>query len=225
MIKALIEASSKTDAPLVEEVVKTLDKLGVQSSLWIASAYRVNPRYFEPYYRVAVLTGFKKARMMEDAAEHAHLIKRAVRPLFVVGPRVLNRSLDNKPLIEYIIDIVKTVNIPVCATAHTNRKLVELGMTPESSYDIVEIVNSLKDRDWKGVRKEGNHDLVVFLGVRCDLAEQGLSTLKHFAPHLKTMTLCQNFHPNADYSFPNLKDDTWTGFLRNLIGKLTETEA
>lgn len=210
---------------MVGKIVEALGKLGVQSMLRIASAYRTRPQSFEPYYHVNQLTGFKKARMLEDAAEHAHLIKRASRPLFVLGPRVLTTSLDGRPLIEYAIDIAKIVNIPVCATAHTKMKLLELGLTPESSYDLIEIINHLKDREWKGVRKEGNHDLVIFLGIRCDLAENGLSALKHFAPHLKTMTLCQNYHPNADYSFPNLKLDTWKEFLVNLIAGLKENEA
>jgi len=225
MIKVLIEASSKTDLPLAEKVVEALDKLGVQSMLRITSAYRTRPQYYEPYHHVNVLTGFKRARMIEDTAEYAHLIKRARRPLLVLGPRILTTSLDGRLLIEHVVDIAKTVDIPVCATAHTKKKLLESGLTPESSYDLIEIINHLKDREWKGVRKEGNHDLVIFLGIRCDLAEQGLSTLKHFAPHLKTMTLCQNYHPNADYSFPNLKLDTWNEFLVNLIAGLKENEA
>jgi len=134
-------------------------------------------------------------------------------------------SLDGRLLMEYAVDIVKAANIPVCATAHTKKKLLELGITPESSYDVIEIINHLKDKEWQGVKKEGNHDLVVFLGFRTDLGEQGLSTLKHFAPHLKTMTLCKYYYPNADYSLPNLKDDKWKEFLENLIAKLQEKEA
>ncbi len=225
MIKVTIEASSKADLPLAEKVVETLNKLGVQSMLRLASAYRTRPQSYEPYYRVNLLTGFKKARMIEDAAEYAHLIKRARRPLLVLGPRILTTSLDGSLLIEYAVEIARAVNIPVCATAHTRKNLLELGLTSESSHDIIEIINCLKDREWKGVRKEGNHDLVIFLGIRCDLAEQGLSTLKHFAPHLKTMTLCQNYHPNADYSFPNFKLDTWKEFLGSLIANLKESGA
>ncbi len=178
-----------------------------------------------PYHHVNVLTGFKTARIIEDASEYAHLIKRARRPLLILGPRTLTMSLDGRLLMEYAVDIVKAANIPVCATAHTKKKLLELGITPESSYDVIEIINHLKDKEWQGVKKEGNHDLVVFLGFRTDLGEQGLSTLKHFAPHLKTMTLCKYYYPNADYSLPNLKDDKWKEFLENLIAKLQEKEA
>ncbi|MBN1376215.1 MAG: CO dehydrogenase/acetyl-CoA synthase complex subunit epsilon [Dehalococcoidia bacterium] len=175
-----------------------------------------------PYHRVNVLTGTKAARIIEDAAEYAHLIKRSERPLLVVGPRALTMSLEGKPVIEYAVEIAGTLNIPVCATAHTRKKLVELGLEPASSYDLVEIINHLKDPGWKGTRRDGNHDLVMFIGIRTDLAEQGLSTLKHYARHLRTMTLCKYYYPNASYSLPNMKDGKWKEFLDALIMNLKE---
>jgi acetyl-CoA decarbonylase/synthase complex subunit epsilon len=190
-----------------------------------------------PYHRVNVLTGTKTAKLIEDPAECAHLIKRAQRPLLVLGSWSLTIHLDGayqslfghfsgKPLIDFGVEIAKTLNIPICATAHTKKKLLELGVEPASSYDIIEIINHLKDPGWKGVKKEGNHDLVIFLGFRTDLAEQGLSTLKHYAPHLKTMTLCKYYYPHASYSLPNFrKDEQWKEFLENLITNLKSKEA
>jgi acetyl-CoA decarbonylase/synthase complex subunit epsilon len=162
-----------------------------------------------PYHRVNILTGTQQATVIEDYRECADMIKRAERPL-----------------IEYGVELAKTRDIPICATAHTKKKLLELGVEPASSYDIAEIINHLKDPDWRGVKKEGNHDLVMFLGFRTDLGEQGLSTLKHFAPHLKTMTLCKFYYPNASYSLPNLaQDEQWKEFLDNLIINLNSKEA
>ena len=174
-----------------------------------------------PYHRVNVLTGIKAARVIEDAEEYAGLIKRAKRPLLVLGPRLLEGSLDGKLLLEYALEIAKVAGIPICATAHVKGKMVELGVKPDSEYDTVEIVNHLKDPEWQGVKKEGPHDLVIFFGIRTDLGNQGLSTLKHFAPHLKTMTLCKYVFPHADYSLPNIrKDEKWKGFLEDLISNL-----
>jgi len=175
-----------------------------------------------PYHRVNVLTGTKAARVIDEAGEYAHMIKRAGRPLLVVGAKALSMSLDGRPVIEYAADIARAGNIPVCATAHTRKKLVELGVEPASSYDLIEIINHLKDPQWPGVKKEGNHDLVIFIGIRSDLAEQGLSTLKHYARHLKTMTLCKYYYPHASYSLPNLKDGKWKEFLESLITNLKE---
>jgi anaerobic carbon-monoxide dehydrogenase, CODH/ACS complex subunit epsilon len=174
-----------------------------------------------PHHRVNVLTGIKSARLIEDAAEYAELIKKAKRPLLVVGPLLLQSLPDGKLLLEYALDMAKAGGIPICATAQTRGKMVELGVQPDCVYDTVEIVNALQDPDWHGVKKEGNHDLVMFLGIRSDLGSQGLSTLKHFAPHLKTMTLCKYYFPHASYSLPNFKKDAkWQEFLESLIANL-----
>ena len=174
-----------------------------------------------PRHRVNVLTGFKSARLIEDASEYANLIKKARRPLLVVGPLLLKSLPDGKLPLEYALDIAEAAKIPICATAQTRGKIVELGVQPDCVYDTVEIVNALKDPDWRGVKKEGNHDLVMFFGIRSDLGNQGLSTLKHFAPHLKTMTMCKHYFPHASYSLPNFKKDVnWQEFLENLIANL-----
>jgi len=174
-----------------------------------------------PYHRVNTLTGTRTARLVEDPVEYAKQITKAKRPLLVLGPRLFELSLGGKLVIEYALDIAKAKNIPICATDTIKSKMVGLGTKPDSIYDAVEIANALKDPDWKGVRKEGNHDLVMFLGIRTDLAEQSLSVLKHFAPHLKTMTLCKYYYPHADFSLPNFrKDEQWKNFLEGLIENL-----
>jgi acetyl-CoA decarbonylase/synthase complex subunit epsilon len=174
-----------------------------------------------PRHRVNVLTGIKSAKLIEDADEYANLIKKAKRPLLVVGPLLLKSSANGKLLLEYALDIAKAASIPICATAQTKGKIVELGVQPDCVYDTVEIVNALKDPDWQGVKKEGNHDLVMFFGIRSDLGTQGLSTLKHFAPHLRTMTLCLHYFPHANYSLPNFKKEAkWLEFLESLITNL-----
>ena len=174
-----------------------------------------------PRHRVNVLTGIKSAKLIEDAAEYADFIKKARRPLLVIGPLLLESLPDGKLLLEYALDIAKAARIPICATAQTRGKIVELRVQPDCVYDAVEIVNALKDPDWRGVKKEGNHDLVLFFGIRSDLGNQSLSTLKHFAPHLKTMTLCKHYFPHASYSLPNFKKDAkWQEFLESLIANL-----
>ncbi|MGQ9546440.1 MAG: CO dehydrogenase/acetyl-CoA synthase complex subunit epsilon [Dehalococcoidia bacterium] len=174
-----------------------------------------------PRHRVNVLTGIKSATLIEDPAAYADLIKKAKRPLLVVGPLLLASTAGGKILMQYALDIAKACNIPICATAQTKGKIVELGVQPDCVYDVVEIVNALKDPNWQGAKKEGNHDLVIFFGIRSDLGNQGLSTLKHFAPHLKTMTLCKHYFPHASYSLPNFrKDEKWLEFLESLIANL-----
>lgn len=174
-----------------------------------------------PYHKSNVMSGFKSARVIDDASRYAALIKKAERPLLVVGPRCLSDTLDGRPLLEWALEIAQTADIPICATAHTKKELLARGYTPESSYDLIEIFHSLTKPTWQGVKGEGNHDLVLFFGIRSDLASGGLSTLKHYAPHLKTMTLCKYYFPHADYSMPNFfKDEKWRQFLTNMIEEL-----
>jgi len=171
-----------------------------------------------PQHLVNILTGVKGATEMKDATPLAKINKKAARPLLVIGPRALEMEIDGKLFIEYLVEIAKARKIHICATAHTKKKLLELGITPESTYDVIEIVNHLKDPEWKGVKGEGCHDLVLFGGIRTDLGNQALSTLKHFAPHLKTMTLCKYYYPNASFSLPNYrKDEEWKALLEGLI--------
>jgi anaerobic carbon-monoxide dehydrogenase, CODH/ACS complex subunit epsilon len=174
-----------------------------------------------PHHLVNILTGVKGAQEMKDAKALARIIKKAARPLLVIGAQALELEIEGRPFIEYLVEIARAGKIPLCATAHTKKRLLELGITPESTYDLIEIINSLKDPEWKGVKGEGCHDLVLFGGVRTDLGNQGLSALKHFAPHLKTMTLCKYYYPHAAFSLPNFrKDEEWKAFLDELIAAL-----
>jgi len=180
-----------------------------------------------PTHRVNVLTGIKSAKIMEDASQYSGLVRAAKRPLLIIGPMLEQWTVDGKVAMEYALEIAKAGNIPICATATTRKRLLELGVNPDSCYDGVEIVNHLKDPGWRGVKKEGNHDLVMFFGIRSDLEEQLLSVLKHFAyKHLKTMTLDKYYFPHANYSLPNFRKLTgWKKFLEDLISDLRQNSA
>jgi len=174
-----------------------------------------------PQHKVNVLTGTKSAKEIENAEEYANLIKKAKNPLLVLGPKLTEKSLGDKLLLDYALEIAQAANIPICATAHIKGAMVEKEVKPDSEFDAVEIVNHLKDPAWKGVKGEGNHDLVLFFGIRTDLGNQALSVLKHYAPHLKTMTLCNYVFPHANYSLTNIrKDEKWKEFMDALVANL-----
>ena len=125
-----------------------------------------------PLHKVNTLTGTKSAKEIDSAEEYAGIIKKAKRPLMVFGPKLTESSLGDKLLLDYALEIAQAVNMPICATAHIKGGMTEKGVSPDSEYDIVEIINALKKPDWKGVKGEGNHDLVLFFGIRTDLANQ-----------------------------------------------------
>src|SRR4030065_1571002 len=103
-----------------------------------------------PFHRVNILTGTRTAKLVEDPVEYAKQISKAQRPLLVLGPRLMKITLGGRLLLEYALDIAKARNIPTCATATVKSKMVELGVQPDSIYDIVEIINALKDPGGKG---------------------------------------------------------------------------
>ncbi|MGF7119351.1 CO dehydrogenase/acetyl-CoA synthase complex subunit epsilon [Methanobacterium oryzae] len=138
------------------------------------------------------------------------MLQKAKRPLMVIGPLINDSSVQ-----VLATQIAKKWNIPIVSTGNAFKSLNEAGVSSKP-YGVVEIVNLLKDPEWKGVNDEGHHDLVIFIGVIYYIGSQGLSTLKHFAPHLKTLTICKFFHSNADASFPNMKDEEWVKYLEKL---------
>jgi len=138
------------------------------------------------------------------------MLKKAKRPLIIIGPLI-----KDSPVLALATGIAEKWNVPIVSTGDAFKSLNEAGVRSKP-YGVVEIVNLLKDPDWKGINGEGQHDLVLFIGVVYYIGSQGLSTLKHFAPHLKTLTLCKFFHSNADASFPNMKDEEWIKYLEKL---------
>lgn len=160
-------------------------------------------------WQPTVIAGPKQALLV--TSETAELmIKKAKRPLFVLGPLV-----KEEPLSTFATRIAEKWNLPVVTTADAYKVFNDKGLNP-TSYGVVEIVNLLKDPEWQGVNGEGQHDLVIFMGCIYYIGSQGLSTLKHFAPHIKTLTICKFFHSNADASFPNMKDDEWFKYLEKM---------
>lgn len=160
-------------------------------------------------WQPTVIAGPKQALLVTPETAEMMIVK-AKRPLIVVGPLI-----NDNPAQVLVSKIAEKWNIPIVSTGDAFKSLTEAGV-PSKSYGLVEIVNLLKDPEWKGVSGEGNHDLVLFIGVIYYMGSQGLSTLKHFAPHLKTLTLCKFFHSNADASFPNMKDEEWLKYLEKL---------
>jgi acetyl-CoA decarbonylase/synthase complex subunit epsilon len=176
----------------------------------------------QPFHKINVLTGLQAARPLDDGSAAARIIQKAARPLLILGALTVRDSLAERPLVDWALDLARAGDIPICATAHTSRALIERDFEPDSRFDLMEIIRALIDPSWSGVRGQGAHDLVLFFGVRSDLATAGLATLKHYAGHLKTMTLCRHHFPQADYSPPNFRrDEPWAAFLTELIDNLS----
>ncbi|RBQ23371.1 Acetyl-CoA decarbonylase/synthase complex subunit epsilon 2 [Candidatus Methanobinarius endosymbioticus] len=163
-------------------------------------------------WQPTVIAGPKQALLATPETAKL-MLKKAKRPLFVVGPYA-----KNEPLMSHVKEIAEIWDLPIVTTADTFKSFHDNGIESDS-YGIVEIANLLKDPEWEGIKGEGQNDLVLFVGCIYYIASQGLSTLKHFAPHLKTLTICKYFHSNADASFPNMKDEEWEKYLTKMKTK------
>jgi len=161
-------------------------------------------------WQPTVIAGPRHALLLTPAIAKM-MLKKAKRPLFVIGSLIE----EDKEIVSLCKDIVNEWNLPVAATGNIYKTLTE-NEVKSKRYGTIEIINLLKDPEWKGINGEGQYDLVLFIGVTYYLASQGLSSLKHFAPHLKTLTLCKYFHSNANASFPNMSDSEWKKYLEKM---------
>jgi acetyl-CoA decarbonylase/synthase complex subunit epsilon len=172
----------------------------------------------EPW-QCAEIAATKKANPINKPDVAVALIKRAARPILVVGSNVTERSLEGKLLIDYIIDFARASNVQVVATAHMVAEFLKRGYEPADFMSVMDIGNRLVDPTWQGINGEGHPDLAMFVALPYYMESLILSGLKHFAPNLKTMTLDNLFHPHASWSFPNAPAKTWTENLTVMISK------
>jgi len=71
----------------------------------------------EPWM-TAEIPGPKKALVITKPEVVSAMIRRAKKPLLIVGHEAAEIQLKNGNLIDYMIRIAKSMNIPIVATAH-----------------------------------------------------------------------------------------------------------
>lgn len=147
------------------------------------------------------------------------MIKRARRPLLIVGSRITEIELNGKKLVDYVVQLGKK-GIHVIATAHVVGELMKHGCKPDAWMPLANIIDRLRDKDWVGVDGKGPYDLLIFMGIHYYFESQMLSTIKNFSPQTKTISLDREFQPNANFSFPNPNEKLWKEHLENIMTML-----
>jgi acetyl-CoA decarbonylase/synthase complex subunit epsilon len=172
----------------------------------------------EPW-QCAEVAATKKANPITKPEVAVAMIKRAARPILVVGSNATERRMKNRQLIDYLIDFAKVSKVPVVATAHMVGEFLKRGYEPAGFMSAMDIGNRLVDPDWQGLDGKGHPDLAMFVGLPYYMEALILSGLKHFAPDLRTMTLDNLYHPHASWSFPNACGDDWAENLKVMTSK------
>ena len=172
----------------------------------------------EPW-QCAEIAATKKANPINKPEVAVAMIKRATHPILVVGSNAIERSLEGKLLIDYIIDFARASNVQLVATAHIIGEFLKRGYEPADFMSAMDIGNRLVDSTWEGIDGKGHPDLAMFVGLPYYMESLILSGLKHFAPDLRTMTLDNLFHPHASWSFPNAPVKTWVENLTVMTSK------
>lgn len=148
------------------------------------------------------------------------MVKRARRPILVVGHEAAETEVGKEKLIDYLIRLAKTSNIPVVATAHIVKEFAGRGFQPAASMPVMDISNRLRDFGWKGLDGQGPYDLALFVGIPYYMEWLILSGLKSFSSGLKTVSLDRFYQPHASWSFPNISLDEWKRNLDAIESKL-----
>jgi acetyl-CoA decarbonylase/synthase complex subunit epsilon len=175
----------------------------------------------EPW-QCAEIAATKKANPIQKPEIAVAMIKRAVRPLLIVGSNATQRWMDGRQLIEYLINFANASKVPVVATAHMVGEFLKRGYTPAGFMTAMDIGQRVVDPTWQGLDGKGHPDLVIFVGLPYYMEALILSGLKHFAPDLKTMTIDNLYHAHASWSFPNASLEEWASNLKVMTSKFNE---
>ena len=173
----------------------------------------------EPWQKAEV-PGPTKALVITKPEVVVAMVKKAKRPILVVGHEAAEMEIKDKRLLDYAIRLSQVGKIPLVATAHIVGEFVKKGFQPAASIPAVDIANRLVDSEWKGLDGNGQYDLAMFMGITYYMEWVLFSGLKHFGQNLKTISLDKYYHPNASWSFPNLSNEDWAQSLEIITSKL-----
>jgi acetyl-CoA decarbonylase/synthase complex subunit epsilon len=173
----------------------------------------------EPWQK-AEIAGPKKALLILKPEVVAAMVKKAKRPLIVVGHLAAEDYSEDARMIDYAIRIGNTAGIPVVATAHVVGEFIKRGFDSAAHMTAMDIGERLADSEWNGLDGNGPYDLALFMGLPYYMEFVILSGLKHFSTNLKTISLDRFYNPHASWSFPNLSIKDWKDNLEIIVNKL-----
>ncbi len=175
------------------------------------------PKAFEQPFDTANIPGPKMATLLEKGRPVAMMIKKAKRPLLIVGPDITDE------IFQRILKFAEK-GITIAATGNAIKRFIDAGYKGNNvKYAVLhELTQFLLDPEWKGFDGKGNYDLVVMIGTIYYHGSQMFAALKNFAPHIRAISIDRYYHPNADMSFGNLwkKEEQHLKLLDEILAEL-----
>ncbi|RZB32758.1 MAG: acetyl-CoA decarbonylase/synthase complex subunit epsilon [Candidatus Argoarchaeum ethanivorans] len=162
------------------------------------------------------IPGPKTARAVMPAVS-GKILARAQRPLLIVGSQI-----HDKEILERVVTIGRR-GIQIAAAGNAYKSLTDQKELDVHQVNMHALAAYLCDPSWHGLDKKGNYDLVAFFGITYYYASQIIATLKNFSK-IKVISIDKYYHPNANISFGNLKNDIFTAALDEVIAQLPKVK-
>ncbi|MFQ6123910.1 MAG: CO dehydrogenase/acetyl-CoA synthase complex subunit epsilon [Candidatus Heimdallarchaeota archaeon] len=167
-------------------------------------------------WQVGNVPGWVVARKLTGESLE-RLLKKATNPLLIVS------KLDDFEMnvaIKFMKNLAERGNT-IVFTPWAVKAFQGQDISYNAILGLVEVTNRLVKGGQIG-NKNGDFDLVLFLGGLYYYQSQILSAIKNFATHLTTVSLMRYYQPNATYSFPNLKEKRWISEMESVLETLAE---
>jgi acetyl-CoA decarbonylase/synthase complex subunit epsilon len=172
--------------------------------------------------QTAEIAGPKSALLIPQPKVAASMLKKAKRPLLVVGSNAPNVKTNDGDLIDSAIRLQKA-GVTVVATGHLVKNFKGRG-GEVYSMQFMNLGDRLRDPDWTGFDGGGPYDIVFFVGAPYYMEWLVQSGLKSFAPGLRTVSLGNAYQPNASWSMGSMPMKDWLDALDEIIKEMEEAQ-
>ena len=172
--------------------------------------------------QTAEIAGPKKANIFPNAKVASAMIKKATRPLLVIGSDSVNVKTNDGDMIDSAKRFLKNKKFTGVATGHIVGEFRRRGIDGVKSMSIFVLGKHLSNPDWEGFDGKGPYDTVLFMGFPYYMEWLVQSGLKNFASGLRTISLDRTYHPNAEWSLGWMPEPDWLDALDTIISSLEE---
>lgn len=152
---------------------------------------------------------------VKDPAWLAQHLRSGKKVLILAGALCDQIQLEDKGLLDYVVEIANKAKAPVAATGNTVTGLRAKGLNTNKAWAI-EMVNFMR-YDWHNPVIDGKPDIMVFIGYNQTLA----SNLTSAVQGAETIVLGNTYVPEATYSLPDTTSfKEWQKELSDLVKAL-----